>query len=233
MVNSSPRAEDRPPRLHETIVQELGRAIATNEIHPGERIPGVEELCEKYEASRSTIREAIRVLSGKGLVRSRTKVGTTVAPREDWNLFDPSVLLWRYQENQDALWENLMPVRGILEPEIAALAATTANEADLDRIRVAFEEMAETYPSPASIEPDLEFHRAIALATHNEYLVHFATVLSAPLRITFAQSIEMAETAALSIPRHRAILAAIEARDPAAARAASMLHLSLTDQFGH
>lgn len=221
--------------LHERIVNDLGLAIVSGRYAPGDVLPHVDDLRATYGgAGRSTIREAVRVLSGKGLVFSRQRVGTMVAPRSEWNALDASVLGWSVAARGAAdVWSDLMAVRRILEPEVAAEAAATATPADLARIRDAYDRMAATYPDVASVQPDLDFHHAIALAAHNDLLSHLVLMLMSPLRVAFEHTIELSPAPEISLARHRAILTAIEAGDPEGARAASVVHLASTEEVAH
>ena len=78
--------------LHGRIVHTLGRRILRGEINPGDAL----EAGSVMAASRTALREAIRVLAAKGLVVARPKIGTRVTPRESWNLLDPDVMAWQH-----------------------------------------------------------------------------------------------------------------------------------------
>jgi DNA-binding FadR family transcriptional regulator len=80
--------------LHGGILHELGRAIAGGQFAEGMLLPTESELQERFGASRQTVREAIKVLAAKGMVRARKRAGTSVQPRANWNLLDPDVLHW-------------------------------------------------------------------------------------------------------------------------------------------
>src|SRR5262245_27447984 len=82
---------------HGRVVHTLGTLIAGGDLAPGEPLPTEEELVGELGVGRSALREAMKVLGGKGLVESRTRAGTRVRPREAWHLIDPDVLGWRYQ----------------------------------------------------------------------------------------------------------------------------------------
>src|SRR6185437_14415587 len=87
----------RSDGVHGRLVHELGRRIVTGRLAPGEVLPTEAALVEELGSGRSAVREAVKVLTAKGLVRTRTKVGTVVQPEAAWNLLDPDVLAWRYQ----------------------------------------------------------------------------------------------------------------------------------------
>jgi len=80
--------------LHERIIGDLGQEIVSGGLKPGERLPSDSELIERFSASRTAIREAMKVLSTKGLIEARQRAGTRVRPRAEWDLLDTDVLGW-------------------------------------------------------------------------------------------------------------------------------------------
>src|SRR5438445_11294048 len=123
-------SEDGYPRggLHGQIVHAIGRQILSGEIQPGEVLP----LRSGPPASRTVVREAIKVLAAKGLVESRPKTGTRVRRRDDWNLLDPDVLAWLQNGDvSEELLRKLTEVRRIVEPAAAELAAARAGAREI------------------------------------------------------------------------------------------------------
>ncbi|GAB7531019.1 FadR/GntR family transcriptional regulator [Pseudomonas sp. 3A(2025)] len=215
--------------MHAQIVQELGMHIVSGRFKPEEKLPPEATLCEEYKVSRPVLREATRVLTAKGLVYSRPRVGTVVRPRVEWHLLDPDVLFWLMQSTPHSEFFNtLAGVRRILEPEIAALAATTATDADIAVIEEAYLRMEAAKTREEMLQPDLDFHRAIADATHNDLLAYMCNMLSLPLRESINLTNLRPNTQQLSLPRHQAILTAIKNRDALAARYASLVQLDDT-----
>lgn len=222
----------RPPAsksMHPQIVRDLGMRILAGEFKPGERLPPEATLCETYSVSRSVLREATRVLVAKGLVVSRQKAGTIVRPRNEWHLLDPDVLYWMIQNKPAPEFvETLMAVRRIFEPAAAAMAATSASDDQLRGIAEAYAGM-EAAKDPAELlEPDLAFHRRIAEATGNDLLAYIGNMLSLALRESIKLSSRLPDTHALSLPRHKAILTALQHRDPLGARQATLVQLQET-----
>ena len=211
----SSRAEQSPYRtkpegksMHGRIVRELGLRILSGDLAPGDRLPAESELIEKYEVSRPVLREAVRVLVAKGLVLSRQRAGAIVRPRNEWHLLDPDVLYWMIQTRPAPEFvQTLMGMRRVFEPGAAALAATEAD---------------------AMLEPDLAFHRRIAEATGNDLMAYIGNMLSLALRESIKLSSRLPNTHALSLPRHKAILTALQNRDAAAAHQATVLQLDAT-----
>ncbi|WP_027796963.1 FadR/GntR family transcriptional regulator [Paraburkholderia acidipaludis] len=212
--------------MHGRIVQELGMQIVGGRFAPGQRLPPEPMLCETYGVSRPVLREATRVLVAKGLVISKPRVGSVVRPREDWHMLDPDVLFWTVNSIPEGeFFQALMTVRQIIEPAAAALAAISASDTDVERISVAYTRMEAAQTASELLEPDLEFHRAIMAATHNDMLAYIGNMLTLALTESIKLTSRHPNTHALSLPRHKAILTAIENRDALSARQASVVQL--------
>ncbi|EHU2144902.1 FadR family transcriptional regulator [Acinetobacter baumannii] len=214
---------------HALIVQQLGLKIVSGEISENEKLPSEVDLCEEYKVSRPVFREAIRVLNAKGLTYSRPKIGTVVRPKEEWHLLDPDVLFWLIQTTPEhEFFKTLSTVRRVLEPELAYIAASTANEEDIERIKQAYKGMEKATTVEEFIEPDIQFHLAIAKATHNDLLAYMSKMLVLPLQQSIQVTSLRPNLQGHSLPRHKAILTAIENKDPLSARHASLVQLDDT-----
>jgi DNA-binding FadR family transcriptional regulator len=230
-VRRIPRAVRRPaaasasrgyPRagLHGRIVHAIGRRIVSGEIPPGARLP----MAAQVRASRGVLREAVKVLTAKGLVVSRPKTGTRVRPSESWNLLDPDVLAWRQEgPGPRAFLGKLTEVRLLIEPGAAELAARRAGSAQIASVRAALRDMRDALDlSPpdheAYNEADIRFHHAIVQACDNEVLQQMGNVVSTALLVAFDAAVRVPGLARASLPRHQAILDAISRRQPNRAR---------------
>src|SRR5947207_14750698 len=144
------RAQYPDRSLHDRVVHKIGRKIVGGGLPPGALLPAQPEL----GASRTVLREAIKVLAAKGLVESRPKTGTRVRPREAWNLLDTDVLAWQQAgAGSPTLLRALTEVRRFIEPAAAELAALRADTRDQAELARALEEMGRT----AEGEPDGDF----------------------------------------------------------------------------
>jgi DNA-binding FadR family transcriptional regulator len=214
---------------HALIVQQLGLKIVSGEISENEKLPSEVDLCEEYKVSRPVFREAIRVLNAKGLTYSRPKIGTVVRPKEEWHLLDPDVLFWLIQATPEhEFFKTLSTVRRVLEPELAYIAASTATDEDIQRIKHAYDGMEKATTVEEFIEPDIQFHLAIAKATHNDLLAYMSKMLVLPLQQSIQVTSLRPNLQGHSLPRHKAILTAIENKDPLSARHASLVQLDDT-----
>ena len=217
MPRSSPLREHDYPRrgLHGQIVLAIGRRILRGEIRPGEVVP----LDAGLRASRTVLREAIKVLAAKGLVESRPKTGTRVRPRQSWNLLDPDVLAWQRDGASPAPFlRKLTEVRLIVEPAAAALAAERATAKEVAGLEAAFSEMetALTGRPPdyeAFDQADMRFHRAVLEGCHNDVLEQMSGVVFGALLVSFRATSRLPGSARRSMPKHRAVLEEIRSED--------------------
>lgn len=162
--------------LHRDLVDALGRRIVGGDPAPGQSFPNEADLGVELDVSRTALREAIKVLAAKGLVDVRPKTGTRVLPRSHWNLIDPDVMHWRFEDGtSEWLLRELTEVRMIVEPAAARLAAIRRTEDDLERIEEQLQAMlCAGNDAEAFIEADVEFHSAIVRGAHNELLTQMA-----------------------------------------------------------
>jgi GntR family galactonate operon transcriptional repressor len=210
------------------MVQALGAAIVRGEISSGTVLPPELELAERYGAGRSVVREAVKILTAKGLLSVRPRHGTQVRPLHEWTLLDPDVLGW--MRSEDGLDRNLLlaleETRAIIEPEAAALAAVRATPDDLARIRSALTAMEADQNTPqAAIAADKRFHLAILDATNNPILRSFRGAIDAILSAMFDFTVDVF---AGNLANHAAVLDAIAAGDADGARAAMRRVLGYT-----
>lgn len=205
--------------LHGRVVDELGLRIMSGKLEAG-AIVDTEELAASYDVSRTVVREALKVLAGKGLIDARPRRGTFVRERLNWNLLDPDVLRWQFDSVTDvSILEKLHEVRVMVEPAAAELAAVRRTDDDLVVLFAAVEAMAEAYAGTDSIaESDLQFHLGLLAATHNELVEQLSIIIG----IGLAARDQYVHSHRVSIKRglemHRQIAIAVEKRDPVAAR---------------
>jgi GntR family transcriptional regulator, galactonate operon transcriptional repressor len=212
--------------LHDRVVHAIGRRILAGNLAPGALLPAEPEL----GASRTVLREAVKVLAAKGLVEARPKTGTRVRPRSAWNLLDPDVLAWQQEGAGSAsLLRSLTEVRRIIEPAAAELAASRADARDLAALRRALDQMERTAQARNGdfepfVQADMHFHLTILHACRNELLEQMSRVVYSALLVSFRATSRLPGRASASLPKHRAIFDAIRGRDPRAA-ATAMRHL--------
>lgn len=222
-------------KLYEYVVDELGLRIIRGDYHSGDTLPNEESLCKELEVSRGVLREAMKVLIQKGLVESKPKIGTVILPRHSWNLFDPDVLIWKYQAgNKREFLKNVMEVRRIIEAEASKFAAERANTEEIARIRALYDHMAamlsKQNPDAAdSIESlmlnDLRFHSAILEASGNELIAQIGHTMRQALLTARQSDRQDVEAQKATMPSHWQIVEAISRHDSEQAYQAARRHI--------
>jgi DNA-binding FadR family transcriptional regulator len=174
------------------VVSGLGRRIVAGEWASGVALPTEAVLMEQLGVGRSVVREAIRILNAKGLVRSRQMEGTTVLPRSNWRLLDPDLILWRMEAaDRNVLLLDLLQMRLVLEPGVVWTATRLGSPAAKQRIHKAWEAWVAVLSEKSApgaqrahfIEHDLEFHRAFLAAVESELLEQLFSVIEAALSL--------------------------------------------------
>ena len=204
------------------LLDHIGKTIVTGG-YVDRPFPTEAELSKQHGVSRSVTREAVKMLTTKGLLSARPRQGTIVEPSSGWNLFDPDVLRWLLDRKFSIeLLREFNQLRVAIEPAAAALAARFADGQGLAAIRAGFERMrvAES-GGDDTLEADIAFHVAILRASSNPFFAQFCDVVATALRtsIRFTNRIQ-GRTADLAA--HEAVLRAIEARDVDRSRTAMM-----------
>ncbi|MCG6566657.1 FadR/GntR family transcriptional regulator [Tessaracoccus sp. ZS01] len=218
--------------LHGEVVRRLGLSIIRGAYVPGDII-NIEALEPEFGVSKTAIREAVRVLGAKGLVDSRPRRGTFVRERAAWDLLDSDIMQWRREAQTDAdqLLSDLSELRDTIEPAAAKLAATRHTPEDLAALWSAFEAFASAGDDVAQlIAADLDFHRLLLQATHNELFVRLDVVVTHALearnRIQHHPEARWMDP----VPDHLAVLEAVAARDPQGAERAMQYALRESDE---
>ncbi len=216
----SPRLLKSKARLHSVIARQLGIQIVSGAYQPGDLLDTEIAFSEQLNVSRSAYREAVRILSAKGLVESRPKTGTRISPRADWRLLDPEVLAWFFEsEPSHDFVSGIFELRMIVEPQAAALAAQRRGAQDLSRMRRALQEMGRlTLVEEAGRAADREFHNAVLEATRNPALFALASSIGAAVRWTTIYKKRHLALPRDPMPEHWSVFEAIANGDAAAAR---------------
>jgi DNA-binding FadR family transcriptional regulator len=229
------REVKQPRKIHDFLANQLGSEIIGGAFPPGTLLPGESELRKRFGVSRTALREAFRALNAKGLIVSRTKIGTRVRQKTDWNMLDSDVLAWHLKTapTEDFI-TDLFELREMVEPAAAALAAAGRTDTTLAPIASAYADMVRFKDGGTGelIQADLRFHQAILEATGNYFVGAFGSLIHAALIGSF----ELGWRGAATIEddrllQHRAVLDAIAAGKPniARARMAELLNDSIDD----
>jgi GntR family transcriptional repressor for pyruvate dehydrogenase complex len=217
------------PRISDAVAASLERRILEGSLKPGDRLPPERELAIELGVSRPSLREAIQKLASKGMVQSLQGGGTYVTDRLESSFFDPWQDMMGAHPN---LREDLLEFRRMLEGQAAEWAAERATEADLARLKQAFEVMNEAFDADdldQRSSTDIAFHQAIGEATHNVLIGHLSAALLRlmhdNIRLNLGELKNIPAAISLLKSQHAGIYAAICERKPAAARAAAETHI--------
>jgi DNA-binding FadR family transcriptional regulator len=201
----------------------LGRAIVTGHFDE-KQFPTEAELAKQHAVSRSVTREAVKMLTAKGLLTARPRKGTTVQPSSSWNLFDPDVLRWLLERKFSLeLLRQFSELRIAIEPAAAALAAHAADAGGLAAIAAGYRRMeAAEAGDDDPLEADIAFHVAILDASANPFYRQFRDLVTTALRTSIRFTNRFKGRTA-SLPQHLAVLSAIRKRNAESARKAMMV----------
>ena len=227
-TSKNPTSATTGDRLSVRIAHDLGVAITAGEYQPGDKLEGEIEVSDRLNVSRTAYREAIRMLTAKGMVESRPRTGTRVLERSKWHLLDPDIIAWSFEgEPSEEFMRNLFELRRLIEPEAAFLAATRRTPRDLMRMGYALEQM-EQYDL-VSLEgraADQQFHHAVLAAAKNELLVALSATVQASISWVTEFKRRKRSFARDARPDHHQIFEKIAAGDNHGAREAMISHLS-------
>ena len=214
----------RTSRLYEQIVEQIEDSILKGALKPGDQLPAERELAVRFGVSRTAVREAIKALHQKGLVEAYSGRGTFITDGTSRAIRQSLDLMIKIGQPDNSI--HLEEVREILEPEIAALAATRIEESQIALMREAITVMDRQRQDPdAYIEADLDFHLSLAEAAANPLILSLIDSIVGLLREQRLRIFEVAGGPDRGQVHHRSILQAIEERDPAKARTAMKAHL--------
>ena len=215
------RARHRAGSTLQRTVEAVGRAIVNGLHEPGSLLPVAETLAARHAVGRNIMREAIKILAEKRLLRTERRAGTSVLPESDWNFLDHEVIVWTLEkaEARDRIVDELSALRAIVEPEVAALAARSASAAQVLRLFDAVERMEGASTESATIEADVAFHERLFEATQNRLLFSLMRTVEAVLHANFELSLRVKHDIPQFLAEHRALAEAVRLRDAGRARA--------------
>jgi DNA-binding FadR family transcriptional regulator len=196
--------------LADAVVNKLQHQIATNHYKIGERLPSEPELMQQFGVGRSTIREAIRILANKGLIRVQQGLGTFVELQQ--NSVEPF-----HQSLSRAEGDDVNEVRQLLELKIAEKAALNRTQEDIDimsgYLQKRHEAALQNRPEEC-IEADIQFHIRLAMASKNEVLVDLYRIIANKMKKSFMEVFITTETLLSKQTMHTALLQSVADRDP-------------------
>ncbi|MFP1629187.1 FadR/GntR family transcriptional regulator [Streptomyces sp. 5K101] len=216
-------AGSRGRGLHGQLVQQLGQMIVSGDL--GADRPLVpEEIGQRFEVSRTVVRESLRVLEAKGLVSARPNVGTRVRPVSDWNLLDPDIIEWRaFGPQRDDQRRELNELRWTIEPLAARLAAGHGRDDVQQRLADMVEIMGHALTQGDGLtfsRADAEFHSLLIQLAGNRMLEHLSGIVSAALQVSGGPVTGCERPTEAAVAQHARIAEALASGDSQAAESA-------------
>ncbi|MDP5040212.1 MAG: FadR family transcriptional regulator, partial [Paraglaciecola sp.] len=203
------------------VTQELGRAIISGEYSNDSGFPSEAKMCEDYGVSRTSIREAVKMLGAKGLITSRPRKGIVVEPASKWNLYDTSVLKWMLESSPSLfVLREFLQMRMAIEPQAAALAAQFATDEQIKQIEQALKgmEAAGSDPTLSLHEADIAFHTSILAASNNRFILQLRDFVSTALNVSIQHTTPAKGSIKAIIEEHDKVYRAISLRQPERAK---------------
>ncbi len=211
--------------LYKQVADRIQELIISESLRPGDKLPGERELAERMGVSRTVVREAIRVLSVRGLVKTKSGCGSYVRALEASDLSAPMALFFKLKSSQTLL-RDVYDVRRMIEVEVAGLAAARATEDDLEAIQETIDAMsAAAHNSEQFVQLDLDFHMALAAAAHNDLLSMLLYPITDLWQEVIRISYQIPDAVQDALLYHRNILERIRARDVDGAKRAMQAHI--------
>ena len=209
------------------LVESLGQLIVTGEFDV-KSFPTEAALSRRHGTSRSVTREAVKMLTAKGLLQARPRQGTSVTPEEHWNLLDPDVLRWLLERKFSLkLLAEFTEMRLAIEPAAAAFAASRSDARAFANMRAGFQRMrAAARGEDEPVAADIAFHTAVLAATGNRFFAQLDPLINTALRISIRFTNRIKGRAA-DIAQHEEVLNAILAGE--ATRAAGAMRSLITE----
>jgi GntR family transcriptional regulator, transcriptional repressor for pyruvate dehydrogenase complex len=213
----------RRTKVYSEVASQIHRLIADGRLKPGDRLPPERELAEMFGVSRSSVRDAIRVLEMRGLVEPKHGEGTLVRQVPLDAIVSPLADVLAASKD---LTTDLFDMRKILEPPVARAAALRATPEDLAALKDIVARQAERVQAgEVAIAEDNEFHYRIATAAKNRVVLRVIDVVMELLRESRVRWLQGPGRAKSSLAGHRRILDAIRRRDPDGAAEAMRAHI--------
>ena len=212
-------------RLYEQIVQQVEDSILKGQLKPGDQLPAERDLAQRFGVSRTAVREAVKILSEKGLVEAYSGRGTFVTNGSSQAIRQSLDLMIRINRQEGSA--NLAELRLVLEPGIAGLAAVRIEEPLMSTMREAVAVMERNLHDPdAYVEADLDFHLALAEAAGNPLILSLLDAIVVLLREERSRIFNVDGGPERGQFHHKRILAAVEQHDAERSREAMRAHLN-------
>ncbi|TVZ39257.1 DNA-binding FadR family transcriptional regulator [Alteromonadaceae bacterium 2753L.S.0a.02] len=224
---------DRNHNLSFRMTQLLGQAIVCEEYQPEDSLPTEAELCEKFGVSRTAVREAVKMLSAKGLICSKPRQGIRIQPKDEWNILDSDVLSWMLEGKPTLeVLREFLQMRIAVEPEAAALGARINRSGRIAAIGDALDRMrCHKAGSEEASEADLDFHIAILYASENRFYIRMRDLVRTALKVSISFTTEIKGDYEAIVEDHAKVYNAIRNGQPERAKNAMFLLIDEALEF--
>jgi DNA-binding FadR family transcriptional regulator len=223
---------ERHVAVTDEAIEKIKGMIVTGALRPGDRLPKEADLASDLGLSRNSLREAVKALSLINILDVRQGDGTYVTSLEPPLLLEALNFIVDFHQDNTVL--EFLAVRRILEPAAAAMAASKVSEQEIESLRELIDGLGDAPDIDIDklVANDLEFHRRISAASGNSVLCSLLDTLSAPTaRARVWRGLTQEGAAVRTIAEHKAILDALAARDPEAARSWATVHIASVEQW--
>lgn len=211
--------------LPDKIADEIKNMIVDKKLNIGDKLPNELELCKNLDVSRTTIREAIKILVTENILEIKRGKGTFVSERLGVSK-DPLGLL--FESDKKKLIKDLFETRLIIEPELIGLVCERAEEEEIEKIKVVAKEIEELILKKENhLQKDVEFHKLIAKASHNAVVTKIIPIINDSINYGYDATKNDDSVNKAVIRVHRNIVEAISKRDKAMAKEASREHIKI------
>jgi GntR family transcriptional repressor for pyruvate dehydrogenase complex len=205
--------------------------IMSGELKPGDRLPREADLADRLGLSRNSLREAVRALSLVRVLDVRQGDGTYVSSLRAGELLGALSFVLDLHRSEESVLE-MLEVRRILEPAATATAALAVSQEDIEELRKLCDATEQAGSVEELVEYDLQFHRRIVTAAGNSYLAQLMDTLAGPtVRVRIWRGISQGGAVDRTVAEHRAIVTALEARQPDLARSWATVHVAGVEQW--
>lgn len=214
-------------KLHEDVCRQIARHIIRGDLQPGMLLPSEAVLIKQFNVSRAVLREALRSLTQRNLVEMRQGKRTQVLEEREWNVLDPLILtLYREEGRVQSILSDVLWIRRVLEPEIAAETAKHTNARLVKELEVSIDKMEALLDDPiAFFREDMAFHNRLAKATNNRALRHLMKTISYLFNLGRDLSLEEGALPSESLDWHKRIYEEIKQGNVNGAREAMANHI--------
>lgn len=211
--------------LYKQVADRIQDLIVSESLHPGDKLPSERDLAEKMGVSRTVVREAIRVLGVRGLVETKSGCGTYVRALESRDISAPMELFFKLKLSPTP-FRDVYEVRRMIEVEAAGLAAERGTCADYELMQKTIDELESRARDPDQfVQLDLEFHLALAAATHNAFFEMLLRPITDLWRTVIRMSYQIPGAVQDAVSYHANVLEQVKRRDPISARQAMLEHI--------